>query len=593
MRMRSVWIAMVVALLAAAAPAQEDVVMKAMRDEMARSMKDLKLPDSPKPYFIAYRVDLVDASPVGATLGSLLPLQPQTADMIAVEVRVGDPSLDNTNFLSMANATGGPSGLFHGMRTGPLQDDYLAVRRELWRATDDEYKRAVEDYAAKKAVLAGRKISEPVPDFSSEPPAHRSETRPKPVDRLAAEQMARELSAAFRQYPELYASSVEITLRSTYTRYLNSDGSWFTRGDTGIKLEIKAETQAPDGMPLGDSYEVFAQSLADLPPKAELLARVNGLGARLQQLRNVKMLQRYSGPILFEDDAAAEVFAKVFAPALVAARQPLSDNPQFEMFFDRFLGQSGSLVDRVGARVLPATLTVVNDPSRTELNGSKLPASLNIDDEGVPASKITLVENGMLKGLLTTRTPIPGNLKSNGSRRGFGPAPTTLLVSTSKGVPGADLRQELLRLAKQRGSDYGIVVRRVGRGKLSESLMDMAMRMAGRETTGTDSILETYKLYSDGREELVRGAQVDGLSVASFKEIAAVGDKPVLYSDEFLPKVGASLFSGIAAAAASGLPVVNYSVPSLLFEDLSLKPVQGPYPALPISNPPLMPAAAR
>ena len=593
MRMRFGWIAIVVALLAAASPAQEDVVMKAMRDEMARTMKDLKLPNSPKPYFIAYRVDMVDLHPIAASLGSLLPVQPHTADMIGVEVRVGDASLDNTNFLSMAAATGGPSGLFHGMRTGPLQDDYLGIRRELWRATDDEYKRAVEDYAAKRAVLEGRKISEPVPDFSSEQPAHRSEPRPPSQDSLAAQQLARELSAVFRKYPELFASSVEISLRSTYTRYLNSDGSWFSRADTGVKLEIKAETQAPDGMPLGDSYEVYADSLADLPAIAELLARANGLGARLQQLRTVKAMQRYSGPVLFEDDAAAEVFAKVFAPALVAVRQPLSDNPQFEMVFERFTGQSGSLVDRVGARVLPATFTVVNDPSRTEINGIKLPAFMNIDDEGVPAARITLIENGILKGLLTTRTPVPGNVKSNGSRRGFGPAPTTLLVSTSKGVPVAELRRELLRLAKERGNDYGIVVRRVGRGKLSESLMDMAMRMAGREASGTDSILETYKLYSDGREELVRGAQVEGLSVASFKEITAVGDKPVLYSDEFLPKIGASLFSGFATAAASGLPVVNYSVPSLLFDDLSLKPVQGPYPALPVSNPPLMQAASQ
>src|SRR5579864_5374482 len=121
MRRKIGCIAILLAVLASAAAAQEDVVMKAMRDEMDRSMKDLRLPDSPKPYFIAYRVDMVDLQGIGATLGSLLSLQPQRADMIGVEVRVGDASMDNTNFLSIAAATSGPSGLFHGMRGGPLQ----------------------------------------------------------------------------------------------------------------------------------------------------------------------------------------------------------------------------------------------------------------------------------------------------------------------------------------------------------------------------------------------------------------------------------------------------------------------------------------
>ncbi len=595
MRIRAAWIAILVSVLAAAtAAAQEDVVMKAMRDEMSRSMQGLRLPDSPKPYFIAYRVDMVEVNVVGATLGSLLPVRPQRVDMIGVEVRVGDPSLDNTNFLSMAMAGRGPAGIMHGVRTGPLQDDYEGIRRELWRATDDEYKRAVEDYAAKRAMLENRKISEPLPDFSAERPAHFSEaSRSEPQDH-AAEQLARELSSVFRKYPQLYTSSVEITLRSGYTRYLNSEGSWFTRRDAEVKLEIKAETQAPDGMPLGDSYAIYADSLADLPPRSELLARVDGLGARLQRLRATPPVTRYNGPVLLEDSAAAEMFAKVFAPALAAVRKPLSDNPQFEMIFERILGPTGgSLLDRIGARVLPAAMTVVNDPGLTELHGVRLPASLQIDDEAVPARKMTLVEKGILKGLLTTRTPVPSLTGSTGSRRGFGPAPTTLLVTADKGLPAAELRKELLRLAKQRGLDYGIVVRRVGRGKLSESLMDIAMRMSGRETSGSDSIAETYKLYSDGREELVRGAQIESPSLANFKEIIAVGDNPVLYSDEFMPKVGGALFSGFATAAGSGLPVVNYSVPSLLFEELTVKPVEGPFPVLPASDPPLMQAASK
>lgn len=591
MGMRSIWI--VVIALAASAAAQQDVVMKAMRDELTRSMQGLKLPDSPKPYFIAYRVDMNETNVIGSSLGSLLPLRPQKTNIIGVEVRVGDPTLDNTNFLSMSLFSGGPAGFMHGMRTGPLSDDYAAIRRELWRATDDEYKRAVEDYAAKKAVLQNRKLSEPVPDFSAEPPANWSESPPAPRQDASAEQLARELSAVFRKFPQLYASSVEITLRTEYTRYLNSEGSWFTRNDSQVKLEIKAETQAADGMPLGDSYEIYAKTLADLPTKSRLAARVEAIGARLEQLRGQKVLQRYNGPVLFEDTAAAEAFAKVFAPALVAVREPLSDNPQFEMIFQRLLGQSGSLMDRVGGRVLPADISIVNDPSLTELDGNKLPVSLHIDDEAVPAKKIALVEKGVLKALLTTRTPVPTMLRSTGSRRVLGPVPTTLLVSTEKGSSAAGLRQQLLKLAKQRGNDYGIVVRRVGRGKLSESLMEMAMRMSGRETNGTDSFLEVLKLYDDGREEFVRGVQIEGLSVTSFKEIAAIGDKPVLYSDEFMPKITGSFFAALPMAAGAGMPVVNYSVPSLLFEELTLKPVQGPFPALPASNPPLLQAASK
>jgi hypothetical protein len=338
-------------------------------------------------------------------------------------------------------------------------------------------------------------------------------------------------------------------------------------------------------VPIANSFTVYGRTIADLPPKEALLQRTQQMSALILQLRSASSLDRYNGPVLFEGAAAGEVFMQQFGSRLAASRTPISDNPQFEMFFNQMLDRLGgaSFQDKLGARILPDFISVRDDPSQSGFNGSTLMGSSSVDDDGVKTRETVLVDHGILKGLLTSRVPVRGFLQSSGSRHGWGAVPSNLFVKSDKTMSAEDLRKELLRRAKDRGLDYAIVVRHVGGGSAA-SFLQMARQMAN-QAGGSESLLEVFKLYPDGHEEPLRGVHIAELPPESFKEIIATGDTPVLFNDEIIPRM-TSLFS-MGLSSGGDLPLASCVSPSFLFEELSLAKSEGPFPAPPISPSPL------
>jgi len=576
--------AALVLLLGTLAHTQDDIPLRAMKDELKRSVTELQLQKMDKPYFLAYRMDEINQTTVSAMLGSLTEEQPHRMRVIGVEVRVGDYALDNSNYISLRSF--GRGGMFSGIGQAPLDDNYQQIRRDFWLATDSQYKKALEDLSAKRAALEMRKHADDVPDFSKETPTTQMEPPEKTQAGDELKTLARDISAVFKSFPEIYGSSVDLQYRNYYTRYVNSEGSTFTRALPLFKLQISARTQASDGLPISDSIELYGRTMADLPSKDVLISRTRAMADRILKLRTAPSMEHYNGPVLFESDAAGEVFAQQFATGLMAVRTPLSDDSRFEMYFNQMMTQmgGGSFVDKIGGRVLPEFLNVSDNPLQADYKGTRLLGAGKIDDDAVPTRETILVEHGVLKTLLSTRDPVRSIPRSTGSRRGWGPAPSNLFVTSDKSVSSDELRKELLRRAKDRGLDYGIIVRRVG-GGAAASFMKMASRMAQQGGQGSDSLAEVYKLYLDGHEELIQGVEISEMAPSTFKDVVAVGDTPVVFTDEFIPRVGA-LFS-MGMSASSDVPVVSCVVPSMLFEEVSLVKSQGPYPNLPVSPSPL------
>jgi predicted Zn-dependent protease len=566
---------------------KDDIVMKAMRDELARSTSQLHMDTLEKPYFISYRIDDLSGATVSASLGSVTQSNPVRARIIGVEVRVGDYAFDNSNYVS-ADSFGG-MGMGGGVSQGPLDDDYQQIRRQLWLTTDAQYKHAAEEFSAKKAALANRKRTESVADFSKESPATLVAARKDAQADLAAlEQLVRDASLPFKQMPDVVTSSVQIEFKNVYTRYVNSEGSVFTRSQPGLILHIDGETQSADGLPIHDSIQLFGRSIADLPSKTELVTKARELGQRLVKLRTASSAERYNGPVLFEDEAAAEVFAQAFAPGLVASRIPDSDDPRFEVFFKQMLSQMGlgsTLLDRIGGRVLPDSMDLVDDPRAQEYKGRKLAGSYDIDDDAIPTRQTKLVEKGTLKTLLASRVPVRTLTHSTGSRRSLGAVPSNLILTADKTSSSAELREELLRRVKQRGLDYGIIVRRTG-GNAGSSVMRAAATMAqSPQSTPSNTLLEVYKVFPDRHEEPIKGAELSGMNAAAFRDIVAVGDKPVVFNQQVIPNINSIFTMGMAGGL--DMPVASFVVPSLLFEEVSLTKAEGPFPAPPASKAPL------
>jgi hypothetical protein len=392
--------------------------------------------------------------------------------------------------------------------------------------------------------------------------------------------------------PELQSSQVSVEVRNVYTRYLNSEGTEYTKSNALTLVEIKATAQAKDGLPLQDTEQIFLNSPSELSAQ-ELAGRAEQMVARLQKLRTAGSFDRYNGPVLFESEAGAEIFAQVFAPALVASRNPVTDNPRAQAFLEQMATRfgGGTLSDRVGGRVLPDSVNVVDNPGLDSFQGQRLMGAYSVDDDGVPGRVNTVVESGVLKLVLASRTPIAGAAQSTGSHRGISAAPSNLIFTASKSASDQELRRMLLEHAKARGYDFGVVVHRAGGS--SGEFIQMAMSMLQGGSAPGNNMLEVYKLYADGHEELTHGEQLPSMTVASFKDILAVGDKPVVYNSIFVPGFTSIMTLGMSGdiSAVTNMPVVSYVVPSLLFDEVSLKKASGPFPKAPVSNPPALNAS--
>jgi PmbA/TldA metallopeptidase C-terminal domain len=568
--MRTLSAFLLLSVFAAAGPAraqaQDDVVMKAMHDELDRSIRQLHLENLDKPYFISYRVIDSDSTNVSASFGALNSSHQGRSRNFNVEVRVGSYQLDNTNFGSFGFDMSSMMQVFNGSSQLPLDDNYKELRRQMWLATDVTYKKALEDFSKKKAALENKANTDETPDFSQETPVKIAmDATLVTADRARWEAMARSLSGLFRQMPDVYTSMVSFSASNSYIRFINSEGTSYTRREPRVTFNARASTQAADGTPLEDFVWIYARSLSGLPSEDELGSRVRTLGQELKELRAASEIENYNGPVLAEGDAAAQLFEWVFVPNLIGSRQPIIDS-QMGMVMGRNAPQENPFLDKVGAKVLPDFLSVTDNATLADYKGVPLAGWCKVDEDGVPTREMKLVENGILKTLLTTRDPVRGFDHSSGSRHAGQAAPSNLFVTAENGLSEADLRARFLATVKERNKEYGIVVRR--------------MRNAQHPVLA-------WKVFADGHEELIRGTQFSGLNAAAFKDIVAASKEQNILTANRRPSANNSLavFTGGSALGGedeSSVPV-TLAVPSLLFDDVTLHKTRGETPKPPVT----------
>jgi hypothetical protein len=525
------WLAPLSLLFAmlAAGPLRSDdqVVMKAMQDELRRSMRSLQLENLQKPYFISYRIQETKRRVISASFGALLGDDEERRRRLTVEVRVGDYKLDNSNF----NAP------FIGqVAQMPLEDDYDAIRRQLWLTTDAAYKRALEEFSRKKAALEAAHLADDTPDFSREAPTEiDDEQPPATLDAGEAEQMVRRLSALAREMPGVETSAVVLSVENTHTLYVNNEGTKFTRTEPVVSFVALVNAQAPDGMPLLNYEPAYGHAMKDLPAEEELARRIRKMGEDVKHQQVATTVDLYNGPVLVETVASAQRFSQVFAGKLLGHRRPLVQATQPET----------SYLDKIGARVLPEFLSVVDDPTRPDDDATRLLGAYRVDDEGIRARPTKLVEAGYLKTLLTTRDPVRGITSSTGNDRGSGPMPSNIVVTADKGLTPERIREELIQVVKKRGKEYGILVDREG---------------------------FEYKVFPDGHQEMLRNAEMPSLSAESYKDVLAATSARGVFTTAY--------------RTSGGPQLVSFAVPSLLFEDLTVRKPTGEIPSLPFAKNP-------
>lgn len=393
------------------------------------------------------------------------------------------------------------------------------------------------------------------------------------------------LSALFRETPGIDGSSVMLTSNVWLTRYVNSEGTSYVRGATGATITINADAQASDGMPITDFEVIHANSIDQLPPRDEIVNRIRGLQSRLERLRKATGVDRYTGPVLFESDAAAELFLQALGSALAGVPRVVVDDLRFE----RLYSSNGGFAERIGTRVLPDFLTVTDDPSAREFRKQPLFGGYDVDDDGVTPHPTVLVDKGILKTLVHTRALIPGTTRSTANRRGNGPMPSNLLITSDKSRTPEELRAELLRMTKQRGNDFGIVVKRMAnpmtQSPLNRSRIIIMTGGNGPGNISVEPLIEAYKVFPDGREELVRNLSLNSLTLASFKDIVAVSDAASVYTAGMRMSIRSPAMM-MSFLPPGGPSFVSVGTPAMLFDDMTLQRPTGDVPNLPFTKHP-------
>jgi len=548
--------------------AQSDPVFDAMHAELKRSTT-LRLNELDKPYFVSYSVDDNHVWSANATLGALISSNASTFRVPQVRIRVGDYSFDNSNF---SGGFGG--GARYNLGGFPLDDDPLVMRQYLWLATDSAFKGSLRAIAGKRSALRSVTVGEQLPDFSPAPKfTLLQDYEPVKFDDKTWTDRTRRVSAVFSEFPSLRNSQVEYTAIDGVHRFISTEGTEIREPQKLGYVQIRASGQASDGMIVRDSALFYTNDVTKMFAEPDLEKGARAVGEQIVRLAAAPVGDPYSGPILFEGTASAQLMAEILGRNLHINRKPVSQ---------RGGGQAVAteLEGRRGVRIMPEFFDVTDDPT-LPLFGHE-----EVDDEGVPEKPVSLVEKGVLKDFLRTREPVRGYNESNGRARlsSGTPVPTNLIVKARETSPLTDIRRKMMDLCQQRGLPYGIIVRKMDFP--STASLEEAQKIAGSAGTGraVSMPLYVYRLYTDGHEELIRGVRLRGLNARSLKDILAAGNDNVTFN--YLENGVAFALLGYGSSNAQ----VSVVAPSVLIDDLELTKIDDELPKLPIVPAPALAA---
>lgn len=526
----------------AADSAANDVVLRALREEMERSKAQLKMENVAAPYYIEYRVNELDEFQASAVFGALRSQRREHLRMLRVVVRVGDYKQDS----------------FFGTGEGTVDlvssdDDVFAIRHRVWLATDRAYKAATEALSAKQAALKQLKVDEPVDDFAKAAPVEAIE----PLARLSTEdftpwlELIEEASALYRSDEQLENLEASLQFATENRYFVNSEGTVARTGKAHSILHLDGSTQAADGMLLTRGRGDAGRGLLDLPNRDHFLNAARKFVASFKDMRDAPVVdEEYRGPVLFAGNAAKVVVNELVEPNVLGKKPKLGENAR----------TTGKWSSSYKSRVLPDFVNVYDDPTISTIAGKHLFGDYTIDDEGVKAQRVSLVEKGELVSYLVGRQPIRDFAVSNGHGRAgasgaAAPQIGNLILESTDPKPEADLKKKLIELCKQRDLPYGLYVESMG-SKLVPRMM--------------------YRIWAaDGREELVRGAAFEDLDTRSLRsDLIAAGDV-LSVEDRFEP---------VASSVAT---------PALLFDELEVKQTQAVKQKLPEYGAPGLHAASK
>jgi predicted Zn-dependent protease len=539
----------------AATAAPKSPVLAAMEQELERNLGGLKSA-TPPPYFIGYTVTEQQRAQVQGSNGALLESNESRVRFLEAQVRVGSYELDNTR--NVGDGRGGAG--FSGTQI-PIDDDVDTIRRAIWLETDSQYRTAAE---ALLRIETGKEVKVQTaegkaPDFSREKPqSHFGPRAAFRLDRKPWEERVRRITREFHNSPEILNSIATFSAIAENQYQATSEGTRLQFGNVRYRLELYVQSKAPDGMDINRYYNFDWTDPAGAPSDQRILEQARELIKETKALRAASLVEPFAGPALLSGRAAAVFFHEVFGHRAEGHRQ-------------KDITEGQTFTNKVGEQILPDFISIYDDPTRARQNSDVLLGHYPFDDEGVRAERVTLVEGGVLRNFLLSRSPLVGHPNSNGHGRrqvGFSPVARqgNLIIESQRKLPNADLRKKLIEEIQRQGKPFGLYI----------DDLEGGFTFTGRGLPQSFALLPlvVYRVYADGRpDEIVRGVDVAGTPLASLNKIVATGDTM-------------EIFNGYCGAESGSVPVSAVS-PALLISELEIakketstdKPPILPHPA--------------
>ena len=530
--------------LPATAQTPTDPVQRALEEEAKRAMSVLTQKGSPKPYFLSYQVNESKTSEITTSLGALQYSNTNKQRVLDIEVRVGDYGFDNTHQIRGQRGGGDQALQRPGSVLMPIDDDVDALKSVIWLETDRRYKAAVERLINVQANRAIRVEEEDASgDMSREKPEKGlTPVRDASVDLPGWEKKLRTYSAMFKGNPELFEGQASLSLTVNNQYFVNSEGTSVRHGTIQYRISLVGRTQAEDGMTFQRFESFDAHTLDGLPSDDTVRKTVEKIVKDLKALRAAPVIEPYTGPAILSGRASGVFFHEIFGHRIEGQRNKNESEGQ-------------TFARQVGKQILPTFISVTDDPTTEKIGSIDLNGYYIYDDEGVKARPVNVVENGILKNFLLSRSPVAGFEESNGHGRkqpGYKAVGRqgNLLVKASTAVPMERLREMLIEEAKKQGKQFGLLFDDISGG----------FTLTGRDSPQSFQVtpIMVYRIYVDGRpDELVRGADLIGTPLTSFSKIIAASDK-------------VDIFNGFCGAESGYVPVSAVS-PAILTSQIEVQ----------------------
>lgn len=533
----------------------EDELLKILNKEILREYNALKENDPPL-YYLAYRVEENTEENLSFSFGVKTSYSKSKNRGLSVITRVGSPQLDSTHELKGSDFYDYDSYSFQ-FQNLPLENDEKTINKILWKATQIQFGKSLERY---QKVLANEKVraerEDTSPDFNmGKPYQDKIEQKFPQFYREKWEKILKKATFIFKKYPEILKGNGSLQFYFINKYFVDSNGTSLKHPEGRIRIFLQASTRTKDGQDLYLYESFIGFSEKELPSEREILEKTKELAEKLIKLKNAPEAEPYSGPAIFLPKATAVFFHEVLGHRLEGHRQKTEKEGQ-------------TFTKKVGQKILPDFISIIDDPTKEYFEGKPLAGHYFYDDEGSKAERVSLIENGILKNFLLSKVPIKNFPSSNGHGRGQMGLKTVarqgnLMVLSSKGVPLKDLKKILIEKIKEKGKPYGLIFADVSGGfTITQRTLVQAFKVVP---------LEVYRIYPDGREEIVRGVDIVGTPISALETIIETGKEY-------------DVFNGFCGAESGSVPV-SAVAPSILVENIEIeKRYKG------MNKPPILPS---